>query len=164
LGITASLGCQKIRSFIASKNQQKTAAAADSLARVLCASDVLTKIISAYPQAQMTEEQLRSMKVSEGLEKAQAFSAALPGIITPVKAQIEKNQTAWNYIYSLSSRGAIEFKKRNWDPQFKLEWTEFAKQTEKQMLSICSGQFGDPQLKKYSEFAIGTILGFFGRK
>jgi hypothetical protein len=120
----------------------------------ICSTNVLQEVVAIYPQASMTKEQLGTMTVGEGLEKLKSFQAQLPTVLYPSASRLRTSDpSTWGYLvkFGRESVAAARSGKGRELQAFVTDIMTSAKQR-------CPDKVSD----RYSEFAVGAMLGYFG--
>jgi hypothetical protein len=143
--------------------QESKAASTLHLAEVMCETGTLSRIIDAYPQAQMSESELGHQTLGEGLARLQTYRAALPAIVGPLVPQLQSDSKSWAYIGDLAKRVHNGLRLGS-DDKLSREVSGFTKQVAKSMQSMCPSEFQNPTTEKFAEFGIGSVVGELGRE
>ena len=119
----------------------------------ICSTNVLQEVVAIYPQASMTREQLRGMTVGEGLEKLKSFQARLPTVLHPSASRLSADPSAWGYLVQFGREGVAAARSGQGRAlqAFITDIMTSAKQRCPDKVSI-----------RYSEFAVGAMVGYFG--
>lgn len=133
-----------------------------ALASQLCANQLIDPIVDAYPQARMSEAELRGQTLEEGAARLKQFQDQLPGLVGPIVNGLKAAPPAWSEISTLGKRAQTEFRKRNWGRAFKKEFELTTEQTFDQMKRTCPQAFQDPVHAKYATFEIGASISYLG--
>jgi hypothetical protein len=134
------------------------------LAQIVCKNEILPKIVNAYPQAKMTQEELQKQTLGEGMARLQQFHDQLPSVIDPIVPELKNNASAWNEIEAMAKEASQLAHVRKAQSEITQKVQKFTSIVKSEVKTRCPASLEQPENDRYAEFAVGALLGYLGSK